>query len=105
MSLTNFELQEIGITRELYDRWYQITNYLFNVCLKAYPGKVDAVENEIIISISQNIVWKISATMVNKKFVDVDLIKGQIEYLRLFYTGNYQLVAGIILNIITEESK
>jgi hypothetical protein len=92
--ITDTELQDLGISRELWEDWYLIMDHLWVGIQKAYP-QTTMGENEIIVD---NLI--ISANFVNSTHVEVDVLVDNTQYLMIRYANDPETVLGCVLAVI-----
>ena len=92
--ITEAELEDLGISRTLWEDWYLTMNYLWVGSQREYPESVMG-ENEIHIG-----PFKISANFVNNTYVEILLEKHEDVYLSVRYENNPETLVGCVFAIL-----
>lgn len=93
--ITDTELEDLGISRDLWEDWYLILNFLWVGSQKSYPTQATMGENEILIDN-----FSITANFVNSGYVEVELSRDQDVFLVVRYENNPEAVVGSVFAIL-----
>lgn len=93
--ITDTELEDLGISRDLWENWYLILNFLWVGSQRYYPTKATMGENEILIDN-----FSITANIVNSGYVEVELSRDQDLFLVVRYENNPEAVVGSVFAIL-----
>lgn len=92
--MTETELQELGISRNLWNEWQETMNALWSMARTKFNG-VENVTNTIVIG-----KWIIKANFVNGKFIEVVAEKDEEERISVRLKNNLPVVVHSIYLLI-----
>ena len=92
--ITDQDLEELEVSRDLWEDWYLIMNYLWVGSQQEYPDSIMG-ENEIHIG-----PFRISANFVNNSYVEIALERGEDLYLLVRYENNPEAVVGCVFALL-----
>ena len=95
--ISDTELQELGISRELWEDWYSVMDNLYVVGQHLYPGKITNQENELVMED-----LGITASFVNGGHIEVTVTKGEIGYLTVRYNNNIPTIVSAVYAVVQD---
>jgi hypothetical protein len=93
--ITDESLIKIGLTREIWEKWYDVIDSIYLIGLSLYPDNL-SVENNIIYVGD----WKIEAIPEEPDRVRVKVHNNDVEHLSMIYTGNQDHLTETVYTII-----
>lgn len=102
--MTDEELKEQGIKRDVFDKWQEAMNHLWAIgqIIESGVSKftiANSGENTILCKYD-NDNYEIVANMVNNAYISVRVQKEETELVDIRYTGNYEVLTRCIYSII-----
>lgn len=95
--MSDEDLKDMGITRDLWDLWYAAMSALYAVGLQQYPAETAQVENNINIGDIE-----ISANFVNGGWIEVSVAQSSTDHLSMRHRGNLELLIGVVFAMVQD---
>jgi len=90
-------LLDLGVTRDLWESWYEVMDNLYVVGQHLYPGEIKNIENDLTIG---DLV--ISGSFSNEEFIEVSVSKDDIDYLLIRYNENTPTVVSAVYAVVQD---
>lgn len=90
-------LLDLGVTRDLWESWYEVMDNLYVVGQHLYPGEIKNIENDLTIG---DLV--ISGSFSNEEFIEVSVSKDDIDYLLIRYNENIPTVVSAVYAVVQD---
>ena len=94
MKITETELLELGISRNLWNSWKETLNCLWSMAKKQFPAAKNC-ENSIQIN-----EWQVQANFVNNKFIEVTAEKDHKQMMCIRLSNNLPTIVHCIYLLI-----
>ena len=90
-------LLDLGVTRDLWESWYEVMDNLYVVGQHLYPGEIKNIENDLTIG---DLV--ISGSFSNEEFIEVSVSKDDIDYLLIRYNENIPTMVSAVYAVVQD---
>lgn len=99
--MTDDELNELNISRELWNYWREIMNALWQSLAAIDPANTkNDGENGIVVKSFKGQYWKVHCNFVNKKFLQVEAELEGETILQIRFTNNPYVIQRIVTYLI-----
>jgi hypothetical protein len=96
--ISDSELSEIGVQRDLWESWYEVMDNLYVVGQHLYPEKITNIENDLYINETQ-----ISGSFIGDH-IEVSVSKGEIQYMTIRYSQNLPTVVSAVYAVVQDHA-
>lgn len=97
--ISDQELLKIGITRDLWESWYDVMDNLYVVGQHLYPEKITNIENDLYINEAQ-----ISGSFVDGDHIEISVFKNEIKYVSIRYNQNIPTVVSAVYAVVQDHA-
>ena len=96
--ISDSELSEIGVQRDLWESWYEVMDNLYVVGQHLYPEKITNIENDLYINETQ-----ISGSFIGDH-IEVSVSKGEIQYMTIRSSQNLPTVVSAVYAVVQDHA-